>query len=65
MLGFWLINMIIPGDPEKAIITTSSGQWFLQRSVDFVKCKNLISKNQCGHTYSIEIAISMGRSCSV
>ena len=59
MLGFWLVNMIIPGDPEKASISTSSGEWFFQRSAEFDKCKDAISNNQCAHTYSIEIATSM------
>jgi len=59
MLGFWLINMMIPGDPEQASITTCSGTWFFQRIAEFAKCKNAISNNQCAHTYSIEIATSM------
>ncbi len=59
MLGFWLINLIVPDDPDKAIITTSSGEWFFEKSHDFVKHKDAIRKNQCAHTYSIEIATSM------
>ena len=59
MLGFWLVNMIVPGDPDDATITTTSGEWFFQRSHDFVKCRDAIRKNQCAHTYSIEIATSM------
>lgn len=59
MLGFWLINLIVPGDPEEASITCSSGQWFLQKSSEYMKCKDAISNNQCAHTYSIEIATSM------
>lgn len=59
MLGFWLVNMLVPDDPEEVSITTSSGEWFFQRSAEFIKCKDAISKNQCAHTYSIEIATSM------
>ena len=59
MLGFWLVNMIVPGDPEEASITTTSGEWLFRRSNDFAKCRDAIGKNQCAHTYSIEIATSM------
>lgn len=59
MLGFWLVNMIVPGDPEKASITTSSGKWFIQRSANFDACKEAMRNNQCAHTYSIEIETSM------
>jgi len=59
VLGFWLVNMIVPGDPDEAKINTTSGEWFFQRSHNFAECKDAISKNQCTHTYSIEIATSM------
>ncbi|WP_292923421.1 hypothetical protein [Nitrosomonas sp.] len=60
MIGFWLINMIVPNDPEEASISTSSGEWFLKRYVEFIKSKDAIkSRNQCAHTYSIEIATSL------
>jgi hypothetical protein len=59
VLGFWLVNMIIPGDPDEAIITTTSGKWFFQKSHNFAECKDAIGKNQCAHTYSIEIATSI------
>lgn len=59
MIGFWLVNMIVPNDPEEASISTSSGKWFLKRNVEFDKCKDAISRNQCAHTYSIEIPISL------
>jgi hypothetical protein len=59
MLGFWVINLIIPGAPEEASITSLSGQWFFRKSSEYIKCKEAISNNQCAHTYSIEIATSM------
>lgn len=65
MLGFWLVNMIIPGDPEEARITTSSGEWFIQRNANFVECKEAMRSNQCAHTYSIEIATSMDDGAAV
>lgn len=59
MLGFWVINLIVPGDPEEASIASSAGQWFFQKSSEYIKCKEAISNNQCAHTYSIEIDTSM------
>ncbi|PAU35734.1 hypothetical protein CKF94_24135 [Vibrio coralliilyticus] len=59
MLGFWVINLIVPGDPEEASITSPAGQWLFQKSSEYIKCKEAISNNQCAHTYSIEIATSM------
>ena len=59
MLGFWLVNLIIPNNPDDASVTTSSGQWFLQKSDQYSRSKDAISNGQCAHTYSIEIATSM------
>lgn len=58
MIGFWVINLIIPGDPKEAKITSPSGQWFFERSSDYFEYKEAINNNQCAHTYSIDIGTS-------
>ena len=59
MLGFWLVNLLVPGDPPSASITTSSGIWYFQRNNPFNQLKDAIANNQCVNTYSIEIATSL------
>jgi len=59
MIGFWLVNLLIPGDPEELNITTSSGEWVITKHDMFQKSKKAIGNGQCAHTYTIENGVSM------
>ena len=59
MIGFWLVNLLIPGDPEELSMTTSSGNWTITKYAQFLESKNAISRGQCAHTYSLENSVSM------
>lgn len=54
-IGFWLTNLIIPGDPDSVTITTSAGTWELRKNDRFDEFKLAVSDNgQCAETYSAE-----------
>ena len=59
MIGFWVVNLLIPGDPDELNITTMSGNWIITKFPKFVESKNAIANGQCAHTYAIENNISM------
>lgn len=59
MIGFWLINLLIPSDPEELSMTTSSGNWTITKCAQFLESKNAISRGECAHTYSLENPVSM------
>lgn len=66
MIGFWLVNLLIPGDPENVKITTSSGEWnILKYAAKFQESKNAIDVGQCAQTYSIENGASLEDSSEI
>ncbi len=54
MLSFYVINLLIPGDPEKLDLNLPSGTWTLERHPDYVKFKQAIANGQCAETYFLE-----------
>lgn len=54
MIGFWLVNLIVPNDPSSFVIKTPAGKWSLLKSTNFDKLKPDIENGACGNTYSIE-----------
>lgn len=59
MIGFWIVNLLVPGDPDNLRINTASGGWELDKYTDYLKSKNAISNGQCAHTYAIENDVSV------
>jgi hypothetical protein len=54
-IGFWLTNLIIPGDPDSVTLTTPAGSWELRKNARFNEFKPVIcDKGQCAPTYSAE-----------
>jgi len=35
MIGFHVVNLLVPTDPEKFELSTPSGKWEFERSADF------------------------------
>lgn len=54
MLSFYMVNLLIPGDPAKIDITLPSGIWTLEQLPQFAIHKDAISKGQCAETYFLE-----------
>jgi len=59
MIGFWTVNLLIPGDPDKLKISAVSGNWELKKFARYPESKNAIFNGQCAQTYAIENDISM------
>jgi len=54
-IGFWLANLIIPGDPNSVTLTTPAGAWELRKNSRFDEFKPAVcDKGQCAETYSLE-----------
>ncbi|MEZ9342180.1 hypothetical protein [Vibrio cyclitrophicus] len=59
MLEFLTVNLLVPKDSSKLSFTTPSGQWELEQTTQFVNVKSAMSQGQCGHTYSLDVNVSM------
>lgn len=59
MIGFWVVNLLIPGEPDACKIRTASGGWTLEKYDYYLASKDAISRGQCAHTYAIENDVSM------
>lgn len=60
MIGFSVVNLLIPGDPEELEINTVAGHWKISKYGNYQDSKLAIcDKYQCAHTYSLENSVSM------
>lgn len=59
MIGFWVVNLLIPGEPNNCRISTASGGWDLEKNTNYLQSKDAISNGQCAHTYAIKNEVSM------
>lgn len=59
MIGFWVVNLLIPGEPDNCKINTSSGGWDFEKSANYSQSKSAITNGQCANTYAIENDASM------
>ncbi|MBR0780759.1 hypothetical protein [Bradyrhizobium iriomotense] len=59
MLGFFICNLIIPGEPDHLEITTPAGVWTLGKYAEYEKSKAAINNGQCADTYYIEMNIPL------
>lgn len=59
MIGFWVVNLLIPEEPNELIINTNSGKWLFHKSENYDKLKRAILNGQCAHTYTIENEVTM------
>jgi hypothetical protein len=46
VLSFFVVNLILPGDPETVEIATASGTWTLARFAEYDKSKAAIANGQ-------------------
>jgi hypothetical protein len=59
MLGFFICNLIIPGEPDTVDISTPAGAWTLGKYADYAKSKADIAGGKCADTYYIEMNIPL------
>ena len=54
MLSFFVVNLLLSGDPETLELATPSGTWTLGRFADYEKSKAAIAEGKCANTYFLE-----------
>jgi hypothetical protein len=60
-VGWWLHNLLVPGDPIELTIRTHRGSWELRRRDDFADVRELIlNKGMSLNTYAISSIIEIG-----
>ncbi|MDA9451092.1 hypothetical protein [Bradyrhizobium sp. CCBAU 21360] len=59
MLSFFVVNLLIPNDPDTLELDTPSGKWELSKFPNFANSKAAIAQGQCAHTYIIENPIPL------
>jgi len=59
MIGFWIVNLVVPGEPEHLLIKTPAGTWTLDRVEFYSTSIRGLQTGQCAHTYAIHNPVSM------
>lgn len=59
MIAFWIVNLLIPGEPDSLAISTPSGSWVLTKAPSYTTNVQAIRNGQCAHTYSLEHPVSL------
>lgn len=66
VIGFRLINLIVPGDPQQFPVNGGHGAWSFDREPNFAATKHaILNQHQCGETYVAEHAVSMAAGAAV
>ena len=53
MIGFHVVNLLVPTAPEKFELSTPRGKWKIERSADFDKRRAALQNGRCAHTYAM------------
>jgi hypothetical protein len=59
LIGFWLVNLLIPGAPQTVAIKTPSGTWTLDKAGYYAQSLQAMQRGQCANTYAMEHPVSM------
>lgn len=59
MIGFWVVNLIVPGAPQSLSINTPLGTWKLDKAAFYATSITAIRNGQCAYTYALEHPVSM------
>jgi hypothetical protein len=59
VLSFFVVNLILPDDPDTVTIATPSGTWTLARYAEYDKSKAAIAEGKCANTYYLEHPVAL------
>jgi hypothetical protein len=65
LLSFHVVNLLIPGDPEKIDLILPSGTWRLEQHPSFAEFKKGISEGKCAETYYLEYPVTLDAGMAV
>lgn len=54
MIGVWVANLLIPGEPSNLTLKTPLGPWELGQYAKYADSKVAMSEHKCAHTYYLE-----------
>lgn len=59
MIGFRMVNLLIPGEPQTLGVKTPSGEWTLDKASDYSENLKGLQGGKCAETYAIKHPVSM------
>jgi hypothetical protein len=59
LIGLWIVNLVIPGEPQTLSVKTPTGVWTLNRASFYGQSITGVHAGQCANTYAIEHPVSM------
>ena len=59
MIGFWIVNLLIPEEPQTLAVKTASGNWTSDKASYYARSVNGLQSGQCANTYAIEHPVTM------
>ena len=59
MIGFWIVNLLIPEEPPTFLVKAQVGIWTFNRAAFYAKSESGIQAGQCAITYAMEHPVSM------
>jgi len=59
VLSFFVVNLLLPGDPHTLVLATPSGTWTLERFAEYATSKAAIAEGKCAITYYLEHPITL------
>jgi hypothetical protein len=59
VLSFFVVNLLLPGDPETLALATPSGTWTLKRFPEYAKSKAAIAEGKSANTYYLEHPVTL------
>lgn len=65
MLGFRVVNLLIPGNPGTLDLSLPSGTWTLTQDPNFATAMAAIGKGRCAETYILEHPVSLDAGAAV
>jgi hypothetical protein len=59
MIGFWVVDLLIPAKPQTLQVKTPSGTWTIDKAAFYIKSVDAIAQGKSAETYAIEHPVSM------
>lgn len=66
MIGFRVVNLLIPGNPQALALTGAHGDWTFTQAANFAVSQNaVLTQHQCAETYDAEHPVAMADGAAV
>lgn len=66
MIGFRVVNLLIPGDPPALTVAGAHGDWTFTQAANFAVARNaILTQHKCAESYDAEHPVSMANGAAV